>query len=152
MAPEQFDDDRPTRAMDVYSFGATLYFALIGRAPFSAVGIRSLLKEKEAGCPALEIAGLERPAVEALRSSLDVDATNRPDSCSELLNMLQSNPSGLSAVKPSSIPFRDNLKDKQVSQSESRSTLGTRVEPTTSAVDEKKSDKDSRPIPAPKSP
>jgi formylglycine-generating enzyme required for sulfatase activity len=99
MAPEQFDDDRPAGAMDVYSFGATLYFALVGRAPFSAVGIRSLLREKEAGCPALEIAGLERHAAEALRSSMDVDIVKRPESCGALLKRLLEKPASI-AVKP----------------------------------------------------
>jgi formylglycine-generating enzyme required for sulfatase activity len=137
MAPEQFDDDRPTRAMDVYSFGATLYFALVGRAPFSAVGIRSLLKEKEAGCPALEIAGLERPAVEALRSSMDVEAANRPESCGELLQMLQANSLSSMAI-PQLYRSLDQNKEKPFHEAESVSKLATRINPAESAKSDDK--------------
>jgi formylglycine-generating enzyme required for sulfatase activity len=141
MAPEQFDDDRPTSAMDVYSFGATLYFALVGRAPFSAVSIRKLLMEKEAGCPAIEIAGLERPAVEALRSSMDVDAAKRPESCGALLKMLQTNSSSLSIAIPQSSPSLDQLESKQVHESDSASELAESVDP---AVAVKSDDKEIR--------
>jgi serine/threonine protein kinase len=89
MAPEQFDDEVATPLMDVYAFGATLYYALLGRSPFAAVGIRKLLLDKDRGCPPISREGLSQNFIAGLRSSMEPDPTKRPKSCIALLERMQ---------------------------------------------------------------
>jgi formylglycine-generating enzyme required for sulfatase activity len=88
MAPEQFDDEATTHS-DVYGFGATLYFAIVGRAPFSASGIRSMLIQKEQGCAPFERDGIPPAVVDVVRSSMLADPAQRPKSCAALLESLR---------------------------------------------------------------
>ena len=88
MAPEQFDDEA-TKHSDVYGFGATLYFAIAGRAPFSASGIRSMLIQKEQGCAPFERDDIPPAVVEVVRSSMLADPAQRPKSCAALLESLR---------------------------------------------------------------
>ncbi|MBL8868717.1 MAG: SUMF1/EgtB/PvdO family nonheme iron enzyme [Planctomycetaceae bacterium] len=98
MAPEQFDDEATIHS-DVYGLGATMYFALVGRAPFSASGIRKLLIQKEKGCSALRGEGVPLAMAEALRQSMLADPHKRPSSCSALVSSM------LMAAKTSTAAF-----------------------------------------------
>jgi len=52
MSPEQLNGDTPNAAMDIYSFGATLYECLSGRAPFHTGDIKHQILTKQP--PAIE--------------------------------------------------------------------------------------------------
>ena len=45
MAPEQFDGRQVTPVTDIYSYGATLYHLITGRAPFSADNVTHLMQK-----------------------------------------------------------------------------------------------------------
>jgi eukaryotic-like serine/threonine-protein kinase len=88
MAPEQFDDESATCSVDVYGFGATLFYALTGRHPFETTGIRKLLLLKDQGCPSLDGSQLPESMQTALRLALSPDPGSRPNSCVELIELM----------------------------------------------------------------
>jgi formylglycine-generating enzyme required for sulfatase activity/tRNA A-37 threonylcarbamoyl transferase component Bud32 len=89
MAPEQFDDEISTTAVDVYGFGATMYFALTARHPFDASGIRKLLAQKDQGCPSMEGMKVPESVRSALGGALSADPDQRPHSCTELIGLMR---------------------------------------------------------------
>jgi serine/threonine protein kinase len=87
MAPEQFEDAKRANARsDVYSLGATLYYALTGLLPFQGRGQLTILKKKlhnDFVPPARAVPDLP-PAVDAvICRSLDPAPKQRPATCEE---------------------------------------------------------------------
>jgi formylglycine-generating enzyme required for sulfatase activity len=108
MAPEQFDDEIST-AIDVYGFGATMYFALTARHPFDASGIRKLLAQKDQGCPSMEGMKLPESVRSALGGALSADPAQRPHSCMELIGLMRGSKPSVSrdAESEKSLPSKE---------------------------------------------
>ena len=88
MSPEQLMGEKPSAAMDVYSFGAVLYECLAGHPPFHMGDIREQIKTK-APRPIENVA----PQVnEALLSALSKDPARRPRSAGDLVARLKNPP------------------------------------------------------------
>lgn len=80
MAPEQWTGDSRDARQDLFSLGATLYFALTGRAPFVATSLEEIMELAGAGeiRPARELAPDLPPHLEqVLLHLLEVDPRHR---------------------------------------------------------------------------
>jgi serine/threonine protein kinase len=92
MAPEQFRNAKHAGVRcDIYSLGATLYFAVTGQLPFRERGVAVILQKKLANdvTPPRKLASnlserVERAILRAIRSDPDV----RPRSCLEFIEVL----------------------------------------------------------------
>ncbi len=80
-APEVVRGELPTRAADLYGFGATLFTLIAGHPAFEAASSTSLLRRQQAGPPAarpLEEAGAPAPLVQLVLQLLASDPAQRP--------------------------------------------------------------------------
>jgi eukaryotic-like serine/threonine-protein kinase len=92
-SPEQFGSGPVDARSDIYSLGATLWFALTGLAPHSGSTIEEI-RDRQA-LDHLPVARLiarkvPEPIVKLLRSTLAVDPGKRPASARELMEALES--------------------------------------------------------------
>ena len=86
-AIELYRDDDVTAASDVYSVAATLYYAITGVIPDSAINRSNNDKLKTPSQLGVEIS---ESAENAIMNALNVNAAFRTSSCSELINQLYS--------------------------------------------------------------
>src|SRR5512132_3974244 len=92
-SPEQFGNGPVDARSDIYSLGATLWFALTGLAPHSGTGIEEI-RDRQAhdDLPVARLIArkVPEPIVKLLRSTLAVDPGKRPASARELMEALES--------------------------------------------------------------
>src|SRR5437016_6147359 len=92
-SPEQFGSGPVDARSDIYSLGATLWFALTGLAPHSGSTIEEMRRGQTRPDPPVEQLVARRvpePVVKLLRSTLAVDPSKRPASARELMGALES--------------------------------------------------------------
>src|SRR5947207_4839732 len=92
-SPEQFGSGPIDARSDIYSLGATLWFALTGLAPHSGSTIEEIRDRQARDDPPVEQLVARRvpePVVKLLRSTLAVDPSKRPASARELMEALES--------------------------------------------------------------
>jgi uncharacterized membrane protein YkvA (DUF1232 family)/tRNA A-37 threonylcarbamoyl transferase component Bud32 len=92
-SPEQFGSGRVDARSDIYSLGATLWFALTGLAPHSGKTIEEIRDRKiRDDLPVAQLAArkVPGPLVKLLRSTLAIDPGKRPASAQELMEALES--------------------------------------------------------------
>jgi len=92
-SPEQFGSGPVDARSDIYSLGATLWFALTGLAPHSGSTIEEMRRGQTRPDPPVEQLVARRvpePVVKLLRSTLAVDPSKRPASARELMEALES--------------------------------------------------------------
>jgi eukaryotic-like serine/threonine-protein kinase len=92
-SPEQFESGPVDARSDIYSLGATLWFALTGLAPHSGSTIEEI-RDRQAlnHLPVARLVArkVPQPMVELLRCILAVDPGERPASARELMEALES--------------------------------------------------------------
>ena len=92
-SPEQFGSGPVDARSDIYSLGATLWFALTGLAPHSGTSIEEI-RDRQAHdhLPVARLVArkVPEPIVKLLRSTLAVDPGKRPASARELMEALES--------------------------------------------------------------
>src|SRR5213595_2550729 len=92
-SPEQFGSGPVDARSDIYSLGATLWFALSGLAPHPGSTIEEIRRGQTRPDPPVEQLVARRvpaPVVKLLRSTLAVDPSKRPASARELMEALES--------------------------------------------------------------
>jgi serine/threonine protein kinase/tetratricopeptide (TPR) repeat protein len=92
-SPEQFDRTEVDPRSDIYSLGATIWFALTGLPPFSGQTVEAIRNnQKNAPLPVGQLRARKVPApvITLLRRTLAADPTRRPASARELMELLQS--------------------------------------------------------------
>ena len=92
-SPEQFGSSPVDTRTDIYSLGATLWFALTGLAPHSGKTMEEIRDRKTRDEPPiahLVARKIPEPLVNLLRSTLAIDPGNRPASARELMERLDS--------------------------------------------------------------
>src|SRR6266566_3689636 len=92
-SPEQFGSGAVDARSDIYSLGATLWFALTGLAPHSGRTIEEIRDRKtrdDLPVAQLVVRKVPEPLVKLLRSTLAVDPSKRPASARELMGGLES--------------------------------------------------------------
>jgi TolB-like protein len=92
-SPEQFGSGPVDARADIYSLGATLWFALTGLPPRSGNTIEEI-RERHAhdDLPVAQLVArkVPEPVVKLLRSTLAIDPSKRPASARELMEVLES--------------------------------------------------------------
>src|SRR6266480_3900842 len=92
-SPEQFGSGPVDARSDIYSLGATLWFALTGLAPHSGSTIEEI-RDRQAHdhLPVARLVArkVPEPMVKLLRSTLAIDPGKRPASARELLEAMES--------------------------------------------------------------
>ncbi len=91
-SPEQFDRGQIDPRSDIYSLGATLWFALTGVPPFSGqtvATIRSQQKHSPLPLAQLRARKVPAPVIALLRRTLALNPAQRPTSARELMEQLQ---------------------------------------------------------------
>jgi serine/threonine protein kinase len=92
-SPEQFGSGPVDARADIYSLGATLWFALTGLAPHSGSTIEEIRDcQTRDDLPIAQLVArkVPRPLVKLLRSTLAIDPSKRPASAQELMEALES--------------------------------------------------------------
>src|SRR6266516_7595010 len=92
-SPEQFGTGPVDARSDIYSLGATLWFALTGLAPHPGKTMEEIRDRKTRdGLPIAQLIGrkVPEPLVKLLRSTLAIDPGKRPASARELMEALES--------------------------------------------------------------
>jgi uncharacterized membrane protein YkvA (DUF1232 family)/predicted Ser/Thr protein kinase len=92
-SPEQFGSGPVDARADIYSLGATLWFALTGLAPHSGSTIEEIRdRQTHDDLPIAQLVArkVPRPLVKLLRSTLAIDPSKRPASAQELMEALES--------------------------------------------------------------
>ena len=102
MAPEVLSGGNPSHASDLYALGVTLWWALAGRAPFTARTMAELQEEAKRG-PALALHEIRSDANESLVSAIlwlmRPAAAERPAGASHLLERLRAVRDGIEAAR-----------------------------------------------------
>ena len=91
-SPEQFGSGPVDSRSDIYSLGATLWFALTGLAPHSGRTIDEIRDRKiRDDLPVAQLIArkVPEPIVQLLRSTLAIDPSKRPASAQELMEALE---------------------------------------------------------------
>ena len=91
-SPEQFAGGRVDARSDIYSLGASLWFALTGRLPCAGTNVEEIRRcQTEAPLPVQQLVARKVPApvVALLRSMLAVDPDERPASARELMEAIE---------------------------------------------------------------
>lgn len=81
MAPEALRPREQTAAMDVYSLGATLYYALTGKPPYSGSSLSDVVRQHLESPPpdlSLELPGCPPTLAQLIRRAMDKDPAARP--------------------------------------------------------------------------
>jgi adenylate cyclase len=115
-SPEQFESGPVDVRSDIYSLGATLWFALTGLAPHSGSTIEEIRDRQTRGdLPVEQLAARKVPApvIKLLRRLLAVDPAQRPASARELMEKLEFCRQQLSAGSGSG-NFFSQLKERHV--------------------------------------
>ena len=92
-SPEQFGSGPVDARSDIYSLGATLWFALTGLAPHFGKTLEEIRDRKtldDLPVKQLEARKVPEPIVRLLRSTLAIDPGERPASARELVEILES--------------------------------------------------------------
>src|SRR5947207_3179384 len=92
-SPEQFGSGPVDARSDIYSLGATLWFALTGLAPHSGKTLEEIRDRKmrdDLPVAQLNARKVPEPLVKLLRSTLAIDPGERPASARELMEALES--------------------------------------------------------------
>jgi uncharacterized membrane protein YkvA (DUF1232 family) len=92
-SPEQFGSGPVDARSDIYSLGATLWFALTGLAPHLGKTLEEIRDRKTRDdLPVAQLAArkVPEPLVKLLRSALAIDPGERPASARELMEALES--------------------------------------------------------------
>jgi eukaryotic-like serine/threonine-protein kinase len=92
-SPEQFGNGPVDARSDIYSLGATLWFALTGLAPHFGKTVEEIRDRKtrdDLSTAQLVARKVPEPLVKLLRSTLAVDPGKRPASARELMEALES--------------------------------------------------------------
>jgi len=92
-SPEQFRSDPVDARSDIYSLGATLWFALTGLPPRTGSTIEEIRDSQTRGdLPVEQLIArkVPEPLAKLLRSTLAVDPSKRPASARELMEALES--------------------------------------------------------------
>jgi uncharacterized membrane protein YkvA (DUF1232 family) len=92
-SPEQFGSGPVDARSDIYSLGATLWFALTGLAPHLGKTLDEIRDRKTSDdLPTAQLVArkVPEPLVQLLRSTLAIDPGQRPASARELMEALQS--------------------------------------------------------------
>jgi serine/threonine protein kinase/Tfp pilus assembly protein PilF len=92
-SPEQFGSGPVDARSDIYSLGATLWFALTGLAPHSGSTIEEIRdRQTRDDLPVEQLVArkVPEPTIKLLRCTLAVDPARRPASARELLEALES--------------------------------------------------------------
>jgi TolB-like protein/Tfp pilus assembly protein PilF len=91
-SPEQFEGGLLDARSDIYALGATLWFALTGRTPFSATTIDEMrVCRTHSPLPVEQLVARKVPpaVILLLRSCLAIDPNGRPASARELMEQLE---------------------------------------------------------------
>src|SRR5216117_285215 len=115
-SPEQFGSGPIDARSDIYSLGATLWFALTGLAPHSGNTIEEIRdRQIRDYLPVEQLVArkVPKPLVKLLRSTLAVDPSKRPASARELMEKLEFCRQQLSAGSGSGT-FFSQLKERHV--------------------------------------
>ena len=117
-SPEQFAGSRVDARSDIYSLGASLWFALTGRLPCAGANVEEVRRcQTEAPLPVKQLVTRKVPApvIELLRSMLAIDPDERPASARELMEAIENCRSkltrGIETARPS---FFAELKRRNV--------------------------------------
>jgi serine/threonine protein kinase len=92
-SPEQFEGNEVDPRSDIYSLGATLWYALTGLTPCSGRTIEAIRDcQKHAALPVEQLVARKVPApvIALLRLTLAAEPARRPASARELMELLQS--------------------------------------------------------------
>jgi uncharacterized membrane protein YkvA (DUF1232 family) len=92
-SPEQFGSGPVDARSDIYSLGATLWFALTGLAPHFGKTLEEIRDRKtrdDLPVAQLDARKVPEPLVRLLRSTLAIDPGERPASARELMEVLES--------------------------------------------------------------
>jgi serine/threonine protein kinase/Tfp pilus assembly protein PilF len=92
-SPEQFEGSDVDPRSDIYSLGATLWYALTGLTPYSGRTIEAIRNcQKHAALPVEQLVARKVPAplIALLRRTLAAEPARRPASARELMELLQS--------------------------------------------------------------
>lgn len=92
-SPEQFESGRVDARSDIYSLGATMWFALTGLPPHSGKTLGEIrVQQMRDVFPVQQLhsRNIPEPLIKLLRSTLSVDPARRPASARELLEALES--------------------------------------------------------------
>jgi len=92
-SPEQFGTVPADARSDIYSLGATLWYALTGGVPYPGKTIEEIRdRQQHSDLPVEQLAArkIPHPLIEILRRILALDPTQRPASARELLAALES--------------------------------------------------------------
>jgi len=91
-SPEQFGSGPVDARSDIYSLGATLWFALTGLTPYSGSTIDEIRDcQRRAALPVKQLVArnVPTPVIKLLRSTLAVDPAQRPASARELMRAVE---------------------------------------------------------------
>src|SRR5262245_1563840 len=91
-SPEQFAGGRVDARSDIYSLGASLWFALTGHLPCAGTNVEEIRRcQTEGSLPVQQLVARKVPApvVTLLRSMLAVDPEERPASARELMETIE---------------------------------------------------------------
>jgi TolB-like protein/Flp pilus assembly protein TadD len=98
-SPEQFAGGRVDARSDIYSLGASLWFALTARLPCAGANLEEIRRcQTEAPLPVQQLVArkVPTPVIQLLRSMLAVDPDERPASTRELMEAIEDCRSNLS--------------------------------------------------------
>jgi predicted Ser/Thr protein kinase len=117
-SPEQFAGSKVDVRSDIYSLGASLWFALTGHRPRAGTNVEEIRRcQTEAPLPVQQLVTRKVPAfvIELLRSMLAVDLDERPASARELMEAIQNCRSKLTRGNETARPsFFAELKRRNV--------------------------------------
>jgi eukaryotic-like serine/threonine-protein kinase len=86
MAPEQLSGERPTSAVDIFAWAATMVFAATGRAAFGADAVPAVMQRILFAEP--DLAGVPAAILPVIRQCLDKDPGRRPSARDLLLRLV----------------------------------------------------------------
>ena len=117
-SPEQFAGGKVDVRSDIYSLGASLWFALTGHRPRAGTNVEEIRRcQTEAPLPVQQLVTRKVPAlvIELLRSTLAIDPDERPTSARELMEEIENCRSKLTRGNETSRPsFFAELKRRNV--------------------------------------
>ena len=88
-SPEQLEEREIDVRSDIYSLGVTLWFALTGRTPFSGSVMQVMSQHITRQPPFEQLENVPAPVVELLRSMLDKNPAQRPQTAIELRRKIE---------------------------------------------------------------